>query len=229
MGHRHHRLRERWRGASIATVRRCDGSPAGPAPCGFYSRDPDPLPPLGASLPSALCGALTERGDERRLKPLRHQGALNAQFFRTNRATAAGDFEQCHQCDPEQGARSDHARNPPGPGTVQAAFGTRLAPPRLRLPDPSNSLASRSSNRRGHRFAREDSYRGRSTTNRLGIGPANRAARRLRFAAPGCHALQSRFQTTLRAGDHIARVIAGEWQRGGRIPEGKIIRVRRER
>jgi hypothetical protein len=38
MGHRHHRLRERWRGARIATVRRCDGWPAGPAPSGMLSR-----------------------------------------------------------------------------------------------------------------------------------------------------------------------------------------------
>lgn len=32
---------------------------------------------------------------------------------------------------------------------------------------------------------------------------------------------------TLRSGDHIARIIAGEWQRGGRIPDGKIKAVRR--
>ena len=46
MGHRHHRLRKRWRGASIATVRRCDGWPAGPAPCTFYSTRYRCLPSL---------------------------------------------------------------------------------------------------------------------------------------------------------------------------------------
>ena len=38
MGHRHHRLGERRRGASIATVTRCDGWPARPAPCKIDSR-----------------------------------------------------------------------------------------------------------------------------------------------------------------------------------------------
>jgi hypothetical protein len=32
---------------------------------------------------------------------------------------------------------------------------------------------------------------------------------------------------TLRNGDAIARVIAGEWQRGGRLPPGKIVKIRR--
>jgi hypothetical protein len=32
---------------------------------------------------------------------------------------------------------------------------------------------------------------------------------------------------TLRNGDHIARTIAREWQQGGRIPEGKIVSVKR--
>jgi hypothetical protein len=33
----------------------------------------------------------------------------------------------------------------------------------------------------------------------------------------------------LRSGDHVARIIAGEWQRDGRIPEGKITSVSRMR
>ena len=28
---------------------------------------------------------------------------------------------------------------------------------------------------------------------------------------------------TLRSGDHVARIVAGEWQQGGRIPEGDQI------
>jgi hypothetical protein len=32
---------------------------------------------------------------------------------------------------------------------------------------------------------------------------------------------------TLRSGDHVAIVIAGEWQRGGRLPAGKIVSVKR--
>ena len=32
---------------------------------------------------------------------------------------------------------------------------------------------------------------------------------------------------TLRTGDHIARVLANEWQRAGRIPKGKIKSVKR--
>jgi hypothetical protein len=32
---------------------------------------------------------------------------------------------------------------------------------------------------------------------------------------------------TLLPGDHVARFVAEEWQRGGRIPEGKISHVRR--
>ena len=32
---------------------------------------------------------------------------------------------------------------------------------------------------------------------------------------------------TLRSGDHIARVIAGERQRGGQLPAGKIVSVKR--
>ena len=31
----------------------------------------------------------------------------------------------------------------------------------------------------------------------------------------------------LRNGDHIARIVAGEWQRDGKIPPGKIVKVRR--
>jgi hypothetical protein len=36
-------------------------------------------------------------------------------------------------------------------------------------------------------------------------------------------------QRTARAGDHVARIIAGELQRDRRIPEGKIISVSRMR
>jgi len=32
---------------------------------------------------------------------------------------------------------------------------------------------------------------------------------------------------TLRTGDHVAIVVAGEQQRGGRLPAGKIARVKR--
>jgi hypothetical protein len=32
---------------------------------------------------------------------------------------------------------------------------------------------------------------------------------------------------TLRSGDHVARLIAGEWQPGGRLPAGKIVSVKR--
>jgi hypothetical protein len=32
---------------------------------------------------------------------------------------------------------------------------------------------------------------------------------------------------TLRSGDGIAKSIAGEWQRGGRLPAGKIVSVKR--
>jgi hypothetical protein len=33
---------------------------------------------------------------------------------------------------------------------------------------------------------------------------------------------------TLRSGDYIARIVAGEWQRGGRLKPGKIVRVYRD-
>ena len=32
----------------------------------------------------------------------------------------------------------------------------------------------------------------------------------------------------LSSGDHVARLIAGEWQRGGRLKPGKIVRVFRD-
>ena len=35
--------------------------------------------------------------------------------------------------------------------------------------------------------------------------------------------------TTLRNGEHIARMIASEKQRDGHLPAGKILRVRRDR
>jgi hypothetical protein len=33
---------------------------------------------------------------------------------------------------------------------------------------------------------------------------------------------------TLRTGDYIARAVAGEWQRGGRLKPGSIVRVYRD-
>ena len=35
-------------------------------------------------------------------------------------------------------------------------------------------------------------------------------------------------RSTLRNGDYIARAIAGEWQRGGRLNPGRIVRVYRD-
>ena len=35
-------------------------------------------------------------------------------------------------------------------------------------------------------------------------------------------------RSTLRSGDHVARLVAGEWQRGGRLKPGKIVRVYRD-
>ena len=34
-------------------------------------------------------------------------------------------------------------------------------------------------------------------------------------------------RSTLRSGDHVARIVAGERQRGGEIPDGEIKSVRR--
>jgi hypothetical protein len=35
-------------------------------------------------------------------------------------------------------------------------------------------------------------------------------------------------RSALERGDHIARIIAGEWQRGGRLKLGNIVRVYRD-